>query len=103
MCSIGAMKRGSKDRYFQENIQDAEKLVPEGVEAMVAYKGKVSETVQQLIGGVRAGMGYVGASNISQLQSKAEFIRITNAGFSESHPHDVTITKESPNYNISVK
>ena len=103
MGSLGAMKKGSKDRYFQEHIQDAEKLVPEGVEAMVPYKGRVSETVQQLVGGLRSGMGYIGAKNICELQEKAEFIKITSAGFSESHPHDVTITKEAPNYNISVK
>ncbi len=103
MGSLGAMKRGSKDRYFQENVQDIEKLVPEGVEAMVPYKGNISETIQQLVGGLRSGMGYVGARNIKELQQRAEFIKITSAGFSESHPHDVTITKESPNYNISVK
>lgn len=103
MGSLGAMKKGSKDRYFQENVQDIEKLVPEGVEAMVPYKGNISETIQQLVGGLRSGMGYVGARNIKELQQRAEFIKITSAGFSESHPHDVTITKESPNYNISVK
>jgi IMP dehydrogenase len=103
MGSLGAMKKGSKDRYFQEDIQDVEKLVPEGVEAMVPYKGRVSETVQQLVGGLRSGMGYIGSKNICELQEKAEFIKITSAGFSESHPHDVTITKEAPNYNISVK
>ncbi len=103
MGSLGAMKQGSKDRYFQDNVNDVEKLVPEGVEAMVAYKGRVSESIQQLIGGLRAGMGYIGAKNIEELQEKAEFVKISSAGFAESHPHDVSITKESPNYNVSVK
>ncbi len=103
MGSIGTMRKGSKDRYFQENVHDVEKLVPEGVEAMVAYKGKVEEVVRQLVGGLRSGMGYIGARNIEELWEKAEFVKITSAGFSESHPHDVTITKESPNYNISSK
>lgn len=94
MGSLGAMERGSKDRYFQENAQ---KLVPEGIEGRVPYRGPLSDTVYQLIGGLRAGMGYCGAPNIPELQ-KARFVRITGAGLTESHPHDVTITKESPNY-----
>lgn len=95
MGSIAAMKEGSKDRYFQE---DAKKLVPEGIEGRVPYKGATSETIFQLIGGLRAGMGYCGTKDIYALQHEAEFIRITNSGLVEGHPHDVQITKESPNY-----
>ncbi|MDR0896669.1 MAG: IMP dehydrogenase [Oscillospiraceae bacterium] len=95
MGSIGAMAEGSKDRYFQE---DAKKLVPEGVEGRVPYKGPLSETIFQLVGGLRAGMGYCGAATIEALAAEAEFIRITGAGLTESHPHDIYITKESPNY-----
>ena len=96
MGSIGAMKEGSKDRYFQENEQ---KLVPEGIEGRVPYKGPLSDTVYQLVGGLRAGMGYCGTESIERLQRDGQFIRITNAGLIESHPHDIQITKESPNYN----
>jgi len=95
MGSLDAMKQGSKDRYFQTG-----KLVPEGVVARIPYKGPVSEILFQLAGGIRSGMGYVGASNIKELKEKAEFIRITSAGVRESHPHDVKITKEPPNYEI---
>lgn len=95
MGSIGAMKEGSRDRYFQEKDQ---KLVPEGIEGRVPYKGPVSETIYQMIGGLRAGMGYCGTANIEALRTKTQFIRITSAGLRESHPHDVTITKEAPNY-----
>ena len=95
MGSLAAMEKGSKDRYFQEG---AKKLVPEGVEGRVPYKGTLSDTVFQLMGGLRSGMGYCGAHTISELHEKAEFIRITNAGLLESHPHDITITKEAPNY-----
>ena len=95
MGSIAAMECGSKDRYFQE---DNKKLVPEGVEGRVPYKGALSETVFQLLGGLRSGMGYCGCHNIEELKTKSRFVRITNAGYLESHPHDVTITKESPNY-----
>jgi len=95
MGSMGAMAAGSGDRYFQE---DAKKLVPEGVEGRVAYKGALSETVYQLMGGLRAGMGYCGAANLQALRREAEFMRITSAGLVESHPHDIHITKESPNY-----
>jgi IMP dehydrogenase len=98
MGSIAAMENGSKDRYFQEN---AKKLVPEGVEGRVPYKGLLSETIFQLVGGVRAGMGYCGCATISELQERAQFVRITNAGLIESHPHDVFITKEAPNYSGS--
>jgi IMP dehydrogenase len=97
MGSLAAMGHGSKDRYFQ---QDAKKLVPEGVEGRVAYKGPLSDTVYQLIGGLRAGMGYTGCANIDELHEKAKFCRITGAGLRESHPHDIQITKEAPNYSV---
>ena len=97
MGSMGAMSEGSSDRYFQE---DAQKLVPEGIEGRTPYKGSVSETVFQLIGGLRAGMGYCGVTNIEELQTSTKFIRISNAGLSESHPHDIFITKEAPNYRV---
>jgi IMP dehydrogenase len=97
MGSIGAMKKGSKDRYFQENEQ---KLVPEGIEGRVPYKGPLSETVYQLVGGLRAGMGYCGTKNLVELKNNTRFVRITNAGLRESHPHDVQITKEAPNYSL---
>lgn len=95
MGSIGAMKEGSKDRYFQENAQ---KLVPEGVEGRVPYKGPLSDTVFQMIGGIKSGMGYAGAANLKELREKAQFVRITSAALLESHPHDISITKEAPNY-----
>jgi IMP dehydrogenase len=98
MGSIGAMARGSADRYFQAEVRDQMKLVPEGIEGQVPYKGSASNVLHQLTGGLRAAMGYVGAKTIPELQEKAEFIRITNAGLRESHTHDVTITRESPNY-----
>lgn len=97
MGSLGAMKEGSKDRYFQENEQ---KLVPEGIEGRVPYKGPLSEVVYQLVGGLRAGMGYCGTPTIKDLQTKSKFVRITGAGLRESHPHDVHVTKESPNYSV---
>ncbi len=97
MGSLGAMAKGSKDRYFQ---QDNKKLVPEGVEGRVPYKGPLSDTVYQLMGGLRAGMGYCGCATISELQEKGQFIRITGAGLKESHPHDIHITKEAPNYSM---
>ena len=98
MGSIEAMQQGSKDRYFQDAEDDIKKLVPEGIVGQVAFQGKLSEVVYQLIGGLRAGMGYCGAKDILTLQKKAKFVRITNAGMRESHPHDVSITKEAPNY-----
>ncbi len=98
MGSLGAMANGSKDRYFQE---DNKKLVPEGVEGRVPYKGPVSDTIYQMLGGLRAGMGYCGCHNIEELKTKTKFVRITNAGLIESHPHDVFITKEAPNYSGS--
>lgn len=97
MGSIAAMKQGSKDRYFQEDIN---KLVPEGIEGRVPYKGPLAETVFQLIGGLRSGMGYCGAPNVAHLKEHAKFVRITSAGLVESHPHDVQITKEAPNYRL---
>ena len=100
MGSIGAMKEGSKDRYFQSDVDSDIKLVPEGIEGMVPLRGPLSGNIHQLIGGVRAGMGYTGAANIPELQEKAKFIRITGAGLKESHVHDVMITKEAPNYRV---
>lgn len=97
MGSIGAMEKGSKDRYFQN---DAKKLVPEGVEGMVAYKGKVEDIVFQMLGGLRAGMGYCGSATIKDLMDNAQFVKITAASLKESHPHDITITKEAPNYSV---
>jgi IMP dehydrogenase len=100
MGSIGAMKEGSKDRYFQSDVDSDVKLVPEGIEGMVPLRGPLSGNIHQLIGGIRAGMGYTGAATIQQLQEKAKFIRITGAGLKESHVHDVMITKEAPNYRV---
>lgn len=97
MGSLGAMASGSKDRYFQEDVK---KLVPEGVEGRVPYKGPLSETIYQLVGGLRAGMGYCGTATIEELRKKGQFIKITSAGLRESHPHDVQITKEAPNYSL---
>lgn len=98
MGSLAAMKRGSADRYFQSKSTTAKKLVPEGIEGRVAYKGALSDTIYQLCGGIKSGMGYCGAQTVDELQEKAVFIRITNAGLAESHPHDVDITVEAPNY-----
>ncbi len=98
MGSVGAMARGSADRYFQQDIKDHLKLVPEGIEGQVPYKGAVATVLHQLAGGLRAAMGYVGAKNLDEFHSKAQFIRISSAGLRESHVHDVTITRESPNY-----
>ncbi|KMK74455.1 IMP dehydrogenase [Alkalihalobacillus pseudalcaliphilus] len=97
MGSLGAMEKGSKDRYFQE---DAQKLVPEGIEGRIPYKGPLGDTLHQLIGGLRAGMGYCGTATLDDLRDQAQFIRITGAGLRESHPHDVQITKEAPNYSL---
>ncbi len=99
MGSLGAMAHGSKDRYFQS---DAKKLVPEGVEGRVPYKGTVSDTIFQLVGGIRSGMGYCGCENIPALHERAKFVRITGAGLKESHPHDIYITKEAPNYSAQI-
>ncbi|NLA04887.1 MAG: IMP dehydrogenase, partial [Firmicutes bacterium] len=97
MGSLGAMKAGASDRYFQEQDQ---KLVPEGIEGRVPFRGTVSDMVYQLMGGLRAGMGYCGVENIGELQRKTKFIRITGAGLQENHPHGVQITKEAPNYSF---
>ena len=98
MGSVGAMARGSADRYFQQDIKDQMKLVPEGIEGQVPYKGPAKDVVHQLVGGIKAAMGYTGSATIEDLQARAQFIRITNAGLRESHVHDVTITREAPNY-----
>jgi IMP dehydrogenase len=100
MGSISAMKEGSKDRYFQSEVADAEKLVPEGIEGRVPYKGALAMNVFQLVGGLKSGMGYVGCRTISELRQKAKFIRITSAGLKESHVHDVIIVQEAPNYRV---
>ena len=100
MGSVGAMQKGSSDRYFQESDGNADKLVPEGIEGRVPYKGSVVAVIHQLMGGLRASMGYVGAKDIHELRSKAEFVQITSAGMRESHVHDVQITKEAPNYRV---
>ena len=100
MGSMGAMKTRSfsKDRYFQGDVDDVDKLVPEGIEGRTPYKGPVSNVLYQLIGGLRAAMGYCGTPTVPELRDRARFIRITSAGLRESHPHDITITKEAPNY-----
>ena len=99
MGSIAAMKQGSSDRYFQENAQ---KFVPEGVEGRVPYKGPLADTVYQMMGGLKSGMGYCGAANLKQLKEKAVFVKISNAGLLESHPHDINITTEAPNYSVKL-
>jgi IMP dehydrogenase len=100
MGSLGAMsgKDGSSDRYFQEGTQDKEKLVPEGIEGRVPYKGTVLNIIYQIMGGIRSSMGYTGCANLDEMRTKPEFMRVTGAGMTESHVHDVTITKEAPNY-----
>jgi IMP dehydrogenase len=98
MGSIEAMQKGSRDRYFQDLVSDSNKLVPEGVVGRVPYKGDLLESIHQFVGGLKSGMGYCGCKNIEDLQAKAQFIQITGAGLQESHPHNVMITKESPNY-----
>ncbi len=100
MGSIGAMKRGSKDRYFQSEVSEADKLVPEGIEGRVPYKGSVQMNVFQLVGGLRSGMGYLGCKTIAELRVKPRFIRISSSGLRESHVHDVIITQEAPNYRV---
>ncbi|MBL4905904.1 MAG: IMP dehydrogenase, partial [Sneathiella sp.] len=98
MGSLGAMARGSADRYFQEEVSDNLKLVPEGVEGRVPHRGPANSVVHQLVGGLKAAMGYTGNSTISEMQTNCSFVRITNAGLKESHVHDVSITREAPNY-----
>lgn len=101
MGSLGAMVKGSKDRYGQAGVHDEDKLVPEGIEGQVPYRGSLGENIYQLIGGIRSGMGYTGAANLKELREKAKFVKISPAGLKESHPHDVSITKEAPNYRLS--
>jgi len=103
MGSIEAMKNGSKDRYFQEEVESEIKLVPEGIEGRVPYKGPLSSSIYQLLGGLRAGMGYLGCSNLKELRQKSKFTRITSSGLRESHVHDVIITKEAPNYSVGAE
>jgi IMP dehydrogenase len=98
MGSVGAMARGSADRYFQQEVKDTLKLVPEGIEGQVPYKGPVDGVLHQLVGGLRAGMGYVGAANLQALRERARFLRVTAAAVAENHPHGVGITREAPNY-----
>lgn len=100
MGSVGAMARGSADRYFQQDIKDQMKLVPEGIEGQVPYKGPAKDVIHQLVGGIKAAMGYTGSATIDDLRTRAQFVRITNAGLKESHVHDVTITREAPNYKL---
>jgi IMP dehydrogenase len=102
MGSLGAMNQshGSSDRYFQSGVNEANKLVPEGIEGRVAYKGAVGDVIFQMVGGLRSGMGYVGAGTLGALADDAQFIQISGAGLRESHPHDVQITKEAPNYSV---
>lgn len=103
MGSLGAMKQGSGDRYFQDMEEDIKKLVPEGIEGRVPYKGSLADTIYQFVGGLRAAMGYCGVKNIHELKNKTKFVKISSAGLRESHPHDVVITEEAPNYQISKK
>ena len=98
MGSVGAMARGSADRYFQQDIKDQLKLVPEGIEGQVPFKGAARDVLHQLVGGLKAAMGYTGAATLADLRERAQFVQITNAGLRESHVHDVTITREAPNY-----
>jgi IMP dehydrogenase len=100
MGSMGAMVSGSKDRYGQADVKNSSKLVPEGVEGRVPYRGSLGDFVYQLVGGLRAGMGYCGTKNIDALRKHARFVRVSAASMAESHPHDITITKESPNYTV---
>ena len=100
MGSLEAMKEGSRDRYGQDIEQEDMKLVPEGIVGRVPYRGALSANIHQLIGGLKAGMGYVGAHSLSELREQAQFVRITNAGLIESHPHSVFVTKEAPNYRV---
>jgi len=100
MGSLGAMKKGSSERYFQDDVESPGKLVPEGIEGKVPYRGPIGDTIYQLVGGLRSGMGYLGAKDIAELQQKAKFVRISPAGLKESHVHDVIITKEAPNYRL---
>jgi IMP dehydrogenase len=100
MGSMGAMKMGSRDRYFQSDVDENDKLVPEGIEGRVPYRGTAGAIIHQLVGGLRSGMGYVGAKDIASLQERALFVKISMQGYRESHVHDVAITKEAPNYRL---
>ena len=100
MGSVGAMARGSADRYFQQDIKDQMKLVPEGIEGQVPFKGAAKDVIHQLVGGVKAAMGYTGSCTLPDFRERAKFVRITNAGLRESHVHDVSITREAPNYPV---
>jgi IMP dehydrogenase len=100
MGSLSAMQDGSADRYFQEGEMSVRKLVPEGIEGRVPYKGPVVDVLFQMVGGLRSGMGYVGCGSIDELRNATDFVRITSAGLRESHPHDVQITREAPNYSL---
>jgi IMP dehydrogenase len=100
MGSVEAMKKGSSDRYYQKDTSDAEELVPEGIVGRIPYRGTIRENIVQMVGGVKAGMGYLGATTIEDLHEKARFVKITAAGLKESHVHDVVITKEAPNYRV---
>ena len=100
MGSIGAMRSGSSERYFQDPDSSSDKFVPEGIEGRVPFKGSITNIIHQLTGGIRSSMGYLGCSGIEELHSKAKFIKVTNAGMKESHVHDVMITKEAPNYQV---
>jgi IMP dehydrogenase len=101
MGSLGAMSQGSKDRYFQQDVKEKSKFVPEGIEGRVPYSGPLSDTIFQMVGGLRSAMGYTGCSTIKELQGNSRFVKVTSAGLRESHPHDVVITRESPNYRLS--
>ena len=103
MGSLGAMKEGGKDRYFQSHIEEDEKFIPEGIEGRVPYKGHLSESIYQFVGGLRAGMGYTGSATIEELRTEARFAEITAAGLRESHAHDIFVTEEAPNYPMNVK
>ncbi|HDR91189.1 MAG TPA: hypothetical protein ENN75_02950, partial [candidate division Zixibacteria bacterium] len=98
MGSLGAMKKGARDRYMQEHVEEIDKMVPEGIEGRIPYRGPVSETVYQIEGGIRAGMGMAGAANLEEFRTKTQFCRVSFSGLQESHPHNIHITKESPNY-----
>ncbi len=102
MGSMGAMAQGSRDRYFQSNVSDQGKFVPEGIEGRVAYKGPLASQVYQLVGGIRSAMGYTGSKNINDLQTHTEFVKISSAGLRESHVHDVYVTREAPNYKTEI-
>ncbi|MBN1756473.1 IMP dehydrogenase, partial [bacterium] len=101
MGSLGAMKQGARDRYHQEEVTELSKMVPEGIEGRVPYKGQVTDSVYQLVGGIKSGMGMIGVKNIDELQKNAKFIRITSSSLKEGHPYNVIITQEAPNYRFS--